>query len=55
MLRRIGKATPQNLYLLGDLYMSQESRDLALASYLDAIEKDGGQNSAKSLRAGQSW
>ena len=30
MLRRLGKATPQNLYLLGDLYMAQEARDLAL-------------------------
>jgi tetratricopeptide (TPR) repeat protein len=53
MLRRLGKATPQNLFLLGDLYMSQETQDLALSSYLDAIEKDGGQNPSRALRAAQ--
>lgn len=53
MQRRLGKATPPNLYLLGDLYMTQESRDLALSAYLEAIEKDGGQNPAKALRACQ--
>ena len=53
MLRRLGKATPQNLYLLGDLYMAQESRDLALETYLAAIDKDGGQNLTKALRPAQ--
>lgn len=53
MLRRLGKATAQNLFLLGDLYMAQDIQDLALASYLAAIEKDGGQNPAKALRAAQ--
>jgi Flp pilus assembly protein TadD len=53
MLRRLGKATPQSLNLLGDLYMSQESRDLALGAYLEAMEKDGGQNPAKALRPAQ--
>jgi tetratricopeptide (TPR) repeat protein len=53
MLRRLGKATPQNLFLLGDLHMSQESRELALAAYLEALEKDGGQNPAKALRPAQ--
>ena len=53
MLRRLGKATPQSLYLLGDLYMAQESRDLALGAYLEAMEKDGGQNPAKALRPAQ--
>jgi tetratricopeptide (TPR) repeat protein len=53
MLRRLGKATPQNLFLLGDLYMTQEARDLALAAYLEAVEKDGGQNVAKALRPAQ--
>jgi len=53
MLRRAGKANPQTLYLLGDLYMAQESRDLALGAYLDAIDKDNGANPAKSLRAAQ--
>ncbi len=53
ILRRLGKATPQNLYLLGDLHMAQETRDLALAAYSEAIEKDGGVNPAKALRAAQ--
>jgi tetratricopeptide (TPR) repeat protein len=53
MLRRLGKATPANLFLLGDLYMAQEARDLALAAYLEAVEKDGGQNLAKALRPAQ--
>ena len=53
MLRRLGKATPQHLFLLGDLYLDQEARDLALAAYLEAVEKDGGQNPAKALRPAQ--
>ncbi len=53
MLRRLGKATPQNLFLLGDLYMTQEARDLALGAYLEALDKDGGQNPAKALRPAQ--
>jgi tetratricopeptide (TPR) repeat protein len=53
MLRRAGKAAPPTLYLLGDLYMAQESRDLALGAYIEALDKDGGQNPAKALRAAQ--
>jgi cytochrome c-type biogenesis protein CcmH/NrfG len=53
MLRRLDLATPANLFLLGDLYMTQESRDLALGAYLEALEKDGGQNPAKALRPAQ--
>jgi Flp pilus assembly protein TadD len=53
MLRRAAKAMPRDLYLLGDLYMSQESRDLALEAYLAALEQDGGANPAKALRAAQ--
>jgi len=53
MLRRLGKAAPQSLYLLGDLYMAQESRDLALGAYLEALDKDNGQNPAKALRPAQ--
>jgi tetratricopeptide (TPR) repeat protein len=53
MLRRLEKATPQSLNLLGDLYMAQDSRDLALGAYLEALVKDGGQNPAKALRPAQ--
>ncbi len=52
-LRRLGKANSQSLYLLGDLYLAQESADLALAAYTEALEKDGGQNLAKALRPAQ--
>ena len=53
MLRRLGKATAQSLNLLGDLYMAQESRDLALGAYLEALDKDGGQNPVRALRPAQ--
>jgi tetratricopeptide (TPR) repeat protein len=53
ILRRLGKATPANLFLLGDLYMTQEARDLALESYLEALDKDEGKNPAKALRPAQ--
>ncbi len=50
LLRRLGKATPSSLFLLGDLYMNQEARDLALGAYLEAIDKDEGKNPTKALR-----
>jgi len=53
MLRRMGKATVPNLFLLGDLYMTQEAPDLALHAYLDAVDQDAGQNLAKALRPAQ--
>jgi len=53
MLRRLGKANPQSLYLLGDLYMAQDSRDLALGAYLEALDRDNGQSPAKALRPAQ--
>lgn len=53
MLRRLGKSTPQGLFLLGDLYLAQEIQDLALSAYLEAIEKDEGRNPAKALQAAQ--
>jgi cytochrome c-type biogenesis protein CcmH/NrfG len=53
MLRRLGKSNPQSLFLLGDLYMTQEIQDLALNAYLEAIEKDSGQNPSRAMRAAQ--
>jgi tetratricopeptide (TPR) repeat protein len=53
MLRRMGKAGARDLYLLGDLYLAQEIQDLAVAVYLEAVEKDGGQNPSRALRAAQ--
>lgn len=51
ILRRLGKANPQSLFLLGDLYMAQEARDLALSAYLEAVGKDDGKQIVKALRA----
>ncbi|MFM7102256.1 MAG: tetratricopeptide repeat protein [Verrucomicrobiota bacterium] len=53
ILRRMGKATAAQLFTLGDLYLAQEIKDLALKAYLDGIEKDGGANPAKALRAAE--
>jgi|688.fasta_scaffold82741_4 tetratricopeptide (TPR) repeat protein len=53
MLRRLGKATPAQLFTLGDLYLAQEIRDLALNAYLEGVEKDAGANPAKALRAAE--
>ena len=51
MLRRMGKASVENLATLGDIYMTREARDLALEVYLEAVEKDGWQKPARALRA----
>jgi Flp pilus assembly protein TadD len=53
VLRRLGKASAANLYTLGDLYLGQESRDLALQAYLQAAETDAGQYPARALRPAQ--
>ena len=53
ILRRRGGATAANLFLLGDLYLTQEARDLALEVYLEALQKDGGANIARGLRPAQ--
>jgi tetratricopeptide (TPR) repeat protein len=50
ILRRLNRATSQSLYLLGDLYLAQEARSLALSAYLEAVDKDTPQNLAKALR-----
>jgi len=50
ILRKLGKATAPQLGLLGDLYLTQDSRDMALASYLEAVEKDGGKTAERGLR-----
>lgn len=53
MLRRLGKANAAQLFTLGDLYLAQEIRDLALSAYLEASEKDAGATPAKALRAAE--
>ena len=51
VLRRMDKATPENLATLGDIYMTQDAKDLALSAYMEAIEKDEWQHPARALRA----
>ena len=52
-LRRMGQATVQDLALLGDIYMAQESAALALSAYLESMEKDDGSNSGRALRTAE--
>lgn len=53
VLRRLEKATPAQLLLLGDLYLAQEARDLAVNAYLEGVEKGGAQNASRALRAAE--
>jgi tetratricopeptide (TPR) repeat protein len=49
-LRRLGKASPQDLALLGDLYLAQDSPALALPAYLESMESDEGGRGARALK-----
>ncbi|MBE0540601.1 MAG: tetratricopeptide repeat protein [Verrucomicrobia bacterium] len=51
VLRRLGKTTAEQLGTLGDIYMMEEARDLALMAYRESIEQDGWQRPARALRA----
>lgn len=51
ILRKLGRAAPAQLSLLGDLYLAEAVPDLALSAYLDAARLDGGTNIARTLRA----
>ncbi len=53
ILRKMRKATLADLMLLGDIYMLDETLELALPVYLDAIEKDGVNDIRRSLRAAE--
>ncbi|MGE3312239.1 MAG: tetratricopeptide repeat protein [Limisphaerales bacterium] len=53
ILRKLDKADAPQLALLGDLYLVQESPDLALEAYLASVEKDGGKNPSRGLRAAE--
>ncbi len=52
-VRRLGQATAQDLALLGDLYMAQESTALALSAYRESMEKDDGSRSGRALRTAE--
>lgn len=51
ILRKLGKGTPKLLMTLGDIYMSQDARELALGAYQEAIEKEGASNLPRAIRA----
>lgn len=51
ILRKLGRAAPAQLSLLGDLYLAEAVPDLALSAYLEAARLDGGTNLTRALRA----
>lgn len=50
---RLGKATGDSLNLLGDIYMNEDMKDLALEAYLEAMELDPDQDISRPLRAAE--
>ncbi|HMO66667.1 MAG TPA: tetratricopeptide repeat protein, partial [Verrucomicrobiota bacterium] len=53
VLRRMDKATPAQLFTLGDIYINQGSPGVALPAYLEAIELDGAKSAPRVLRAAE--
>lgn len=53
MLRRLGRATPAQLLMLGDLYMTQEATSLALEAYVAGVAGGAGKNAGRALRAAE--
>jgi len=53
ILRRMNEATAESLLLLGDIYMNEGLRDLALEVYLDALKKDPNQPVERLVRAAE--
>ncbi len=47
----IGKATPESMTMLADIYVNEECLDLAADAYLRAFEIDSGKDPSKPLRA----
>jgi len=50
IVQRMGKATPQSLYTLGDIYTNEALYDLAARAYRNAIDLDPEQPSARPMR-----
>ena len=50
IVQRMGKATPQSLYTLGDIYANEGLVDLAARAYRNAIDGDPSQPPARPLR-----
>jgi tetratricopeptide (TPR) repeat protein len=53
LLARMGKATLDSLNTLGDIYVNENSPDLAVRAYLAALDLDPTQPSARPLRAAE--
>ena len=51
VVRIMGAAQVPSLTMLGDIYMNNNSPELALDAYLEALEKSGGQNPQALMRA----
>jgi len=50
-LRRLGKINAQSLNLLGDIYMSMDSSELAISAYMEAVDKGDASGASRPLRA----
>ncbi len=50
MVERMGKATPDTLNLMGDLYLNEGRLDLAARAYGRAVQVDPGQSPARAVR-----
>ncbi|MFN7967500.1 MAG: tetratricopeptide repeat protein [Acidobacteriota bacterium] len=50
---RLGKATPESLSLLGDLYVNEGQLDLAANAYVRAVDAGLGQSPSKALRSAE--
>ena len=53
IVTRLGKATGDSLNLLGDIYMNENMKELALEAYLGAMELDPDQDISRPLRAAE--
>jgi len=53
IVTRLGKATGDTLNLLGDIYMNENMKELALEAYLSAMEKEPDQDISRPLRAAE--
>jgi tetratricopeptide (TPR) repeat protein len=50
---RMGQSTGDSLNLLGDIYMNEDMKELALEAYLEAMDKDPDQDISRPLRAAE--
>ncbi len=51
LVDHLGKSTTDSLNMLGDIYINQELYDMAVKSYISAMEKDPQHNADRAIRA----